>query len=577
MESDPHRQLPGDEDPLDTALGELSDLAELERSFAELDARLGRGVSEQRSGSEDDPFSDIAAALREHRAASDASDGDVLTPIDRDHGDQDDDSDSVSVADALDGVDLEAAERAQEIEQLCQDALDALEADDLELAREIALGGVRLDDEHPFPMFVLGLVAERQGDLDTARDMAELALRSAETNPDAIGLRAHIHVAQHEFDQAAALLRFGITHNPDEAMLHEGLARVALAQGRTEEALKSASTALRLEPSNPGAMAVRAAALEASADRSSMLAALRQGVLLHPEDPYGMVELASLEMEHGNLDRARSLLMRASRLAPHDRHIGDVRVLVDHVHERRLLRPVPALLRWLRDFPGGLPGFLVGLLVAALPVHALAVAMPQYRIPAAIVLGAWGLVALYAWIAPSVLTHRLNQRAAAGSRSRVELELLDPLAPPPPTEQVAEALAMLVDARERRAAATLAMQVMDRLPDDDGAVDGLRDAIRTLTSVRVRAGLAWFTSPPVARILVAVGAIALLCAPTFEDSGALTRTAWYAISTGALLLAWLLTTVERRVSRALDEVFAEIRLLGSARPPLGPLRRRHGA
>lgn len=587
MEQEPHRPLPGDDDPLDAALGELQDLAELERSFADLDARLGDGITARRASREDDPFADIAAALREHRVtggdpAADTDDSDEdstllagapMSRFEAANSDDDDDDDSDSV-DAFLGVDLEAAELATEIEQLCQDALDALEADDLPLAREVAMGAVRLDDEHPFPIFVLGLVAEREGDLDTARDMAELALRSAETNPDAIGLRAHIHVSQHQFNEAEALLRFGIAHNPDEAMLHEGLARVELARGRHAAALNAANAALRLEPSNPGAMAVRSAALEEASDRQAVLAALRQGVMLHPEDPYGMVELASMEMEHGNLDRARSLLMRASRLAPRDREIGDVRVLVDHLHTHRLLRPVPGLLRWLREFPGGLPGFLIGLLVTALPMHALAVANPTYRAPVTILLGIWGAVALYAWIAPARLTHRLNQRAAAGARDRIERDLGDPLAPVPSPEQSTDALAMLVDARERRGAMRVTRQLLDRMPDESDSAAGVREFEARLRSMPVRIGMSVLTLPGLARTLVAIAGVLFVIAPTLAEHVGLMRDAWYAIGLFALTAAWGSHALGRRTTEQLDESLAQVRVLGEGVLPLGASWRR---
>lgn len=565
----------GDDDPLDAALGDLQDLAELEQRFALLDARLGdvdAGAATARERDlddvieDDDPFSDIARALREHRASVEAE------------ADCDDDSaneveDGAALDDEADEVDDDPL--AAEIEERCQDALDALDADDAALARELAMAAVRLDDEHPFPMFVLGLVAEREGDLDTARDMAELSLRTAGTNPDAIGLRAHIHVRQHELAEAEDLLRFGIAHNPDDATLHEGLARVALARGRHEEALQAAGAALRLEPGNSGAMAVRTAALEEGGDRGALLAALRQGVQLHPEDPYAMVELASLEMEHGNLDRARMLLVRAQRLAPRDPEIGTVRALVEHVHERPLLRPVPGLLRWMRDFPGGLPGFLVGFIVAALPLHVLAMGYPQYRVAAISVIAAWGLVALYAWIAPAMLTHRLNQRAAAGAVQRLQVDLRDPLGALPPVERLIDALAMLGAAHDRRGVSELATLAARRAathshrtlaPGADVAAElepllvGLARRLRG-TGARLRSAL--LAVPVLARLLVALAAAVTIMAPALATATPLMVLGWHGVAFVSGITAWLLVLVERRWSRDLDEALAALRLAAS--------------
>lgn len=572
----------GDEDPLEGALGDLGDLAELEQRFAMLDARIRdrgsrSGDAADRDADDDDPFADIARALREHRAqvgepearadadedsgsGGDEDDHDVLDAALEDHdsefGDDEDDDDPV----------------AAEIEERCQDALDALEVDDVSLAREIAMGAVRLDDEHPFPMFVLGLVAEREGDLDTARDMAELSLRTAGTNPDAIGLRAHIHVRQNELAEAEALLRYGIAHNPDEAALHEGLARVALARGKHDEAVKSAAAALRIEPANSGALAVRAAALEEGGDRGALLAVLRQGVQLHPEDPYAMVELAGVEMEHGNIDRARMLLVRAQRLAPRDQEIVDVRALVEHVYERPLLRPVPGLMRWLHDFPGGLAGFLVGFVVAALPLHALAMVNPDYRVPAIAVIAAWGSVALYAWLAPVVLTHRLNQRAAIGTVERVEEELRDPLVGMPATERITDAISMLGAAHDRRGAARFTALAARRAqvhgqrslaPGAEVAAEiaPLLDALaRRLNGVAARVRSLLVSVAVLPRVFVAIATGAAIMAPALARATDVPLLGWHAIALVAVACAWLLMLVERAWTRDLEAALATIRL-----------------
>ncbi|MEO6866409.1 MAG: tetratricopeptide repeat protein [Gaiellales bacterium] len=568
----------GDDDPLDAALGELVNLADFEQRFAMLDARLESDAQAKRS-EDDDPFSDIARALREQRAQLDADadadhdepsnatmDADQLELALNSNDDDDDDDDDDSYEDSEDDP------FAVEIEGRCQDALDAIELGDLKTAREMAMNAVRLDDEHPFPMFVLGLIAEQEGDLDTARDMAELSLRTAGTNPDAIALRAHIHVCQHELAEADGLLRFGIAHNPDEAMLHEGLARVSLARGSHDEALLSATTALRIEPGNPGAMSVRTAALEASGDRGALLAALRQGVQLHPEDPYAMVELASVEMENGNLERARILLMRAQRLAPKDPEISDVRRLIEHVHERPLLRPVPGLLRWMRDFPGGLAGFIIGFLVAALPLHAVATTSSAYRIPAYALLFAWGATALYAWIAPAVLTVRLNQRAARGGATRLGEELRDPLSAPPSIARLADVTSMLVAANDRRGAVELLALAARRseayghrplAPGADVSAEiaaPLNVLAGRLRGPRARVRAAMMMIPGLSRVLVAASITLALAAPALDQTTSLQLFGWYAIAVICMAASWVLVTAERTAERDVDDAFTAIHL-----------------
>src|SRR4051812_12009354 len=73
-----------------------------------------------------------------------------------------------------------------EVERLCRESLQLLELDEVEGARDRAMEAVQLDDGHPFPVFVLGLIAEQEGDLTAARYLADQALESAATNADAL-------------------------------------------------------------------------------------------------------------------------------------------------------------------------------------------------------------------------------------------------------------------------------------------------------------------------------------------------------------------------------------------------------
>lgn len=553
MQTDPPSSS-GDGDPLDALLSELSGLDDLEERFALLDAR-----NPSNSEVDDDPFADIARALREYK---ESHDNDLQTPEGAPPPSDFEDYPSATADHADDFEDSADESVSVEIEELCHDALDALDIDDLSLAREIAMGAVRLDDEHPFPMFVLGLIAEREDDLDTARDMAELSLRTAATNGDAIGLRAHIHVRQHELSEASDLLRFGIAHNPDDASLHEALARVCLANGNYEEALKEARITLRIEPTNPGAMAVRTAALEESCDKGALLAALRQGVQLHPEDPYAMVELASIEMEHGNVDRARMLLVRAQRLAPRDRVIGDVRALIENVYERPLLRPVPALMRWIKDFPGGLAGFLVGFIIAALPLHALATFDTAYRIPAITIIATWGMIALYAWLAPAALSWRLNQRAAYAEASRLEDEFLDPLMDAPKIERVIEVLAMLALANERNRTAKLATTAAERLLPSIGTESTalLRSIAVNLQTRRARLRHVAMSIAVLPRLLVALGTTVILLSPSIAQQSGVSFFLVHGCAMALLLTAWLIVRWTNNARHDFEQALTAVRL-----------------
>src|SRR5665647_1784485 len=101
--------------------------------------------------------------------------------------------DSFDFGDASDADENSDDAANSAVDDLCHEALVLMEASEMGSARERAMEAVRLDDEHPFPLFVLGLIAEHEGDVVEARMMSDLALKTAATNADAIQLRAHVH------------------------------------------------------------------------------------------------------------------------------------------------------------------------------------------------------------------------------------------------------------------------------------------------------------------------------------------------------------------------------------------------
>jgi tetratricopeptide (TPR) repeat protein len=450
-------------------------------------------------------------------------------------------------ADYGDGDDLPAGdddEQSDEIERLCRDALTRLEDGDADAAREIASEAVAMDDQHPFPLFVLGLVAEQEGDLAAARYLSDQALRSASTNADAIQFRAQLHLRENEFDDAEHLLKFGIVHNPDDAALHESLARVLLARGRHDEALHAAQASLRIDPSNHGAHAVRVAALDDSGDASSLLAVLRQAVQMHPDDPFTMVELAAIEAEQGNVDRARVLLSRAQRLAPRDPDIRDARLTIEVGHDHLLLRPLPRLQRWLREFPGGLAGFLLAFVVASFPLQELATTSPGWVIPVWALFLTWGSVAAYAWLAPPVLTARLNRSAARTTRARAATEAIE-------LERLIDAVATFFVARRYGEGVGLLRGAANGAPDH--IADELHRAVRILRRPynRVLQWLSW--NPCDARLLIALAAIGGVGGPYLSFLTGIPTATYRVVAAGCLVGGYLLTRVERRMLVVLGE------------------------
>lgn len=460
--------------------------------------------------------------------------------------------------DEHDGVD--------EIDELCREALTCFEESDLSGARERAMQAVQLDDEHPFPMFVLGLIAEHEGDIASARAMSELALRTAATNADAIGLRVQVHLHENEFDEAEQLLRFGIVHNPGDAELHEGLARIALARGRFDDAMHSAAAALRLDPTSIGASAVRAAAMEQTADRSSVLAVLRQSAQLFPDDPIALVELAAAEAENGGLERARRLLNRAHRLAPRDPQVRDVRMMVESVHANPILRPLPPLMRWVREFPGSIVGFVFALLLAALPLALVAEREPLTLIPISLMLGTWALTALYVWVMPAVASLQLSRVAATATYDELLEQLTDPTAVRVHVDEhaLADTLSLLFAARRYRTARQLLASTADSC--DMPACTEFALLQRRLRRPLFRLALLPLKVPGERRILIAAAAVLTVTAPIIDKTGWLPAPLAWLIASVCALAALVLMLVEQRPVSLLDDTMSRIGAMRDAHP-----------
>ena len=453
-----------------------------------------------------------------------------------------------------------------EIDALCREALARFEDSDFESARERAMEAIQLDDEHPFPMFVLGLIAEHQGDIPSARAMSELALQSAATNPDAISLRVQVHLHEHEFEEAEALLRFGIAHNPDDAELHEGLARIALAQGHFDDARSAASAALRLDPGSAGALGVRIAANEQLADRSELLAVLRQTAQMFPDDPHALVELAAAEAENGSVDRARRLLARAHRIAPHDARVAEVRVMVETIHEHPLLRHLPAVLRWVRDFPGSIVGLIMGLAIASLPLALVVEQHPLTLPPIALLLSAWSLVALYAWVGPAVAMHRLNMIAAERAADALMEQLTTPgaLRVNIDEDSLADALSLLFGARRYRQARELLGCAAREC--DMPARGEFANLLRRLGALRWRAAQWLLLVPGERRLLVALALLLGVTAPALDPLPYLTAPWLWAGALASIALAGLLLIIEQRPHTMLEQTMQTIEALADEQP-----------
>ncbi len=94
------------------------------------------------------------------------------------------------------------------------------------------------------------------------------------------------------------------------------LARMLLNAGRAAEAMSAAETALALQPGEPGAMAVWAAALAALQAMDPAIAGLEISAVLRPDDPTVPLELGHSYAELGQAQAAERAFKRVLALDP---------------------------------------------------------------------------------------------------------------------------------------------------------------------------------------------------------------------------------------------------------------------
>ncbi len=104
----------------------------------------------------------------------------------------------------------------------------------------------------------------------------------------------------------------------EEALALQATAFAELGALRLEAAEAAAAEALRLDPSLVGARVCRASVLMAQRRSDEAIAVLEEAARLAPADATVLLSLGMAEQARGDLERARSLIVRSGELRPLD-------------------------------------------------------------------------------------------------------------------------------------------------------------------------------------------------------------------------------------------------------------------
>jgi tetratricopeptide (TPR) repeat protein len=129
-------------------------------------------------------------------------------------------------------------------------------------------------------------------------------------------LRAGLLLSVSQVAEARADIEEALRRNPSEATAHALRSIIALVQNQKKEALRLARQAVELEPQSPVPQVALSYAYQAAFDLEKALDSLKQAVRLAPEDALVHARLAELELSRGELERALKAARRAVALDP---------------------------------------------------------------------------------------------------------------------------------------------------------------------------------------------------------------------------------------------------------------------
>lgn len=173
----------------------------------------------------------------------------------------------------------------------------------------------------------LGVAAIRQGDLATAQEHLEIAVRLGPTLGAVHANLGLVHWRLGGDDAALAAFLRGLEAEPRSSSLLQNLAAYYVEKGRPAEA-RAALAAARPDRATVYLLLVRGNLLLASGDVKGALSSFKQARKAAPEmaDPH--LAIARTEQMRGNLKKARKSLAEAARLSPDSEEVKALTELI---------------------------------------------------------------------------------------------------------------------------------------------------------------------------------------------------------------------------------------------------------
>jgi protein O-GlcNAc transferase len=175
---------------------------------------------------------------------------------------------------------------------------------------------LKQDPENAAALELMGVLANRLGDIETAVRMME---RAAKQRPGEARLLANlgaVYRAAGRIEEAEARYRDALAVDPDALQARFNLANLLMARGAFDAALREYAAVVERDPSNAGALNNMAAVLRAKGHFDEAEGVYRALIAAHPRDAAARSNLGALCMDLGRTPEAIALYREAITLDP---------------------------------------------------------------------------------------------------------------------------------------------------------------------------------------------------------------------------------------------------------------------
>ncbi|GAA3961728.1 tetratricopeptide repeat protein [Allohahella marinimesophila] len=154
------------------------------------------------------------------------------------------------------------------------------------------------------------------GDLSAANVEFRNALEYDKGNTDALFGIAKVYEAEAKWPELYRILKRVVAEDPDNTEARARYARLLLAAGQLDEALKQTAILAKALPEDPDTFVMRAGALFQVGDEAGGQAALDKAVQLDPDNSDALLLMATRKMAEGDAKAALALLDRGVKQTP---------------------------------------------------------------------------------------------------------------------------------------------------------------------------------------------------------------------------------------------------------------------